>query len=154
MPTASAAATLADSSSPDVAVDTADGATATTTSAVATLAASSSPDVVVGIAHGATATTASAADTGMDVDTDPSPAVIAPSTAEHISSFLLHIRRRAADDAAPSSLDVAGSTVGGATATAASAADDGLGGISGASPTEAGVAAHEAISAAAQPTDS
>ena len=52
--------------------------------------------------------------------------MIAPPTAEHISSFLLHIRRRAADDAAPPSPDVTGSTADGATATAASAAGTGM----------------------------
>ena len=35
----------------------------------------------------------------MEVDTDPVPTTTAPPTAEHISSFLLYIRRRAADDA-------------------------------------------------------
>ena len=94
---------------------------------------------------------ASAADTGMDIDTDPSPAVIAPPTAEHISPFLLHVRRRAADDAAAPPPDVTGGTADGATATAASAADTGIDDASGASATEAGVAAHEAIGAAAQP---
>ena len=49
----------------------ADHATATTASAAATLAAFSSPDVTVGIADGATADAASAAGAGMDVDTDP-----------------------------------------------------------------------------------
>ena len=48
------------------------------------------------------------ADTGIEIDTDPVPTTTAPPTAEHISSFLLYIRRRAADDA---------------TATAASAAE-------------------------------
>ena len=56
-----------------------------------------------------------------DVDTDPSPAMIVPPTAEHISSLLLHTRRRAADDVASLfSPDVTGSTADGATATAAS----------------------------------
>ena len=32
-----------------------------------------------------------------DVDTDPSPAMTDPPTAEHVSSFLLHISRRTAD---------------------------------------------------------
>ena len=61
----------------------ADDATATVASVAATLTASSSPDVTVGTADGATAVAASAADTGMDVDMDPSPAAAAPTTAEH-----------------------------------------------------------------------
>ena len=59
----------------------------------------SSLDVTVGTAARAMATAASAADTGMEADTDPVPTTTAPPTAEHISSFLLYIRRRAADDA-------------------------------------------------------
>ena len=120
------------------ALPTADDATVTAAFAAATPAAFSSPDVTVGTADGATAAAASAADTGMGVDTDPSPAVTAPPTAEHVSSFLLHIRRRAADDAtataasaaatpaAPPSPDVTLGTAEGATATAASAADTGM----------------------------
>ena len=44
----------------------------------------------------------------------------------HISSFLLHIRRQAAGDAASSSPDMAGGSADGATATAASAAGTGM----------------------------
>ena len=51
----------------------------------------------MGSAHGATAAAASAADAGMDVDTDPIPAVAAPPTAEHISPFLPHIHQSATD---------------------------------------------------------
>ena len=101
------------------ALSAADDATATITSAAATSAASSSPDVAVRTADGATtATAASAVGTGMDVHTDPSTAMIAPPTAEHASSFLLHIRRRTADDAASSSPDATEGTADGATATA------------------------------------
>ena len=96
----------------------ADDATSMTTSAATTLAASSSPDVAVSTTGDATAMAASAVDTGMDVHTDPSPAVIAPPTAEHVSSFLLHIRRRTADDVASSSPDATEGTIDGATATA------------------------------------
>ena len=99
----------------------ADDATSTTTPAATTLAASSSPDVAVSTADGAMATAASAADTGMDVNTDPSPAVIAPPTTEHISSFLLRIRRRTADDATSSSPDATEDNADGATADVASA---------------------------------
>ena len=99
-------------------------ATETTTSAAATLADSSSPDVAMDTIDSTTAAAASAVDTGVDADTDPSAAVVAPPTTEHISSFLLHIRRPAAgDDAASSSPDMAGGSADGATATAASAAD-------------------------------
>ena len=109
MPTASTAATLADSPSPDVTVDTADGATATA---------------------------APATDTGVDVDTDPSPTTTAPPTAEHISSFLLHMRRRAAYDATATAASTAAVLAvspfsdvieDNATAIAASAADTGMG---------------------------
>ena len=82
------------------------------------LAAPPSPAEAVSTADGATATAASAVDTGMDVDTVPSPARVAPPTAEHVSSFLLHIRRRATDEAASSSPDATEGTVDGATATA------------------------------------
>ena len=102
------------------------GATETTTSAVATLADSSSPDVVVNTVDSATAAAASAADTGLDTDTDTSPAVVAPPTTEHIFSFLLRIRRQASGDAASSSPDMAGGSADGATATAASAVDNGI----------------------------
>ena len=57
----------------------ADDATMPTVSAAATLADSSSPDVTVDTADGATATATSAADTGMDVDMGPVPPVIAPT---------------------------------------------------------------------------
>ena len=69
-----------------------------TKSAAVALAAYPSPDVVVDTVDDTTAATASAADIGMDADTDPSPAVVALPTTEHISSFLLHIRRRVAGD--------------------------------------------------------
>ena len=82
--------------------------------------------MIVGTVDDATAAAASAADTGMDADTDPSPAVVASPTTEHISSFLLHIRRQAADDAASSSPDMAGGSADGATAAAVSATDDGM----------------------------
>ena len=101
-------------------------------------------------ADGATAAATSDADTGINADTDPSPVVFASPTAEHISSFLLHIRRRTADDATSSSPDVDGDTADGTTATAASAADSGMGGATGASATEAGVAVHAAVGATAQ----
>ena len=85
-----------------------DDTTMPTAPAATTLTASSSLDVTVGTAAGATATAASAAGTGMEIETDPVPTTTTPPTAEHISSFLLCIRRRAANDA---------------TATAASAAE-------------------------------
>ena len=47
---------------------------------------------------GATAITASAADTNMDIGTDPNPATTGLLADEHISSFLLRIRRRAETD--------------------------------------------------------
>jgi len=82
--------TSAASSSPDVALGITDGVTAA--------AASSSPDVTVDTAtDGATADAASVADDVMGVDTDPIPAATDLPNAGHISSFLLHIRRRAAD---------------------------------------------------------
>ena len=46
--------------------------------------------------------------------------------AEHISSFLLHVRRQAVDNTAPSSPDVTGGPTDSATATAASAAGTGM----------------------------
>ena len=58
-----------------------------------------------------------------DVDTDPSPTVTVPPTAEHISSFLLHVRRHPADDATSSSPGVPVDAADGATATAVPAAD-------------------------------
>ena len=73
-----------------------DGTIAPTASAVATLAASSSPDVTVSTADGVTAAAASATDTGVDVDMYPSSAAAAPPIAEHICSFLIHTRRRSA----------------------------------------------------------
>ena len=63
--------------------------------------------MTVGTADGATAAAASAVDEGVDVDTDPDPAATAPPAAEHISSFLLHIRRCADDKAAGLVLDAA-----------------------------------------------
>ena len=53
----------------------------------------------------ATAATASATDMGVHVDTDPNPATTGLPADEHISSFLLHIRRRADDKAAGLVLD-------------------------------------------------
>ena len=100
----------------------ADDATIPTAFAAATLADSFSPNVAMDTADGATATAASAADTGVEVHTDPVPTATAPPTNEHISSFLLHTRRRAAGNAAPSSPDVTGGPTDGATATATSAA--------------------------------
>ena len=79
---------------------TAGGTTETAAPAATTLAASPPPGMTVGTADGATAAAASAADTGVDVDTDPNPAATALPAAEHISSFLLHIRRCADDLAA------------------------------------------------------
>ena len=105
-----------------------------TASAAAALAASSFLDVTVGTAAGATATAASAADTGVEIDTDPVPTTGAPPSDEHISSFLLYIRRRAADDATatassaaetlatPRSPDMNVDATEGATANTASAA--------------------------------
>ena len=61
MPTASVAATLADSPFPDMAMGTADGATATAASDAGTLATPSSPDVNVDVNEGATASADSAA---------------------------------------------------------------------------------------------
>ena len=102
---------------PPAADDTAMPTASAAASATATLAASPSPDVIVGAVDDATAAAASAADTGMDAGgTDPSPAVVASPTTEHISPFILHIRRQAADDAAPSSPAVAGGSADGATA--------------------------------------
>ena len=62
-----------------------------------TPAASSSPDVALGTADGVTAATASAAQTDPDVEMDPVSTVTAPPTAEHISPFLLHVHQSAAD---------------------------------------------------------
>ena len=42
-----------------------------------------------------------------DVATDPGPTIAAPPTAEHISSFLLHIRQRATDTAGDPALSAA-----------------------------------------------
>ena len=42
-----------------------------------------------------------------DADTNPNPTITAPPTAEHISSFLLHIRRRATDTAGDQVLSAA-----------------------------------------------
>ena len=63
--------------------------------------------MTVDTADGATATAASAADTGMDVDTDLVPTTTAPPTTQHISSFLLHIRWRAAHMAVDPALGAA-----------------------------------------------
>ena len=76
----------------------ADAATIPTASAATALAASFSPDANVGTAAGATATAASTTCIGMAVGTDPIPAMAAPPTAEHMSSFLSNIRRHAAGD--------------------------------------------------------
>ena len=86
---------------------TADDAIATATSAAATPAASSSPDVAGGTTDGARATATSAAGTSIDVDTEPVPVATVPPTAEHISSFLLHIRRHAAGIAVDPALGAA-----------------------------------------------
>ena len=84
-----------DDSAPHFSVATppaAGDATETTMFAAATVADSSSPDVAVDTVDGATAAAASAADTDAGVDADPSPAVVAPPTTEHICSFFLHMR--------------------------------------------------------------
>ena len=86
-----------------MALGTANGATAVATSEATDVTAGESAVTADGAADGTVET-----HTGMEVDTDPVPTMTAPPTAEHISSFLLYIRRRAADDA---------------TATAASAAE-------------------------------
>ena len=116
--------------------------TETTASAVATLADASSPDVAVDTVDSATAAAASATGTDMDVDTDPSPPVVAPPTAEHISFFLLHIRRQAAGDAVSSSPDMAGGSADGVTATAASATGTGMDVDTDATPPTASADAH------------
>ena len=86
--------------------------TETAAPAAKTVAASPPPDMTVGTADGATAAAAFAVDTGVDVDTDPDPAATAPPATEHISSFLLHIRRCADDKAAGLVLDAAPSDTG------------------------------------------
>ena len=88
---------------------TAGESTETTTPVATNLAAPFSPDMTGGTADGATATATavSAADTGVDVDTDPNPAATALPDAEHISSFLLHIRRCVDDVAADPTLGAA-----------------------------------------------
>ena len=71
-----------------------------TASASATLAASSSPDdATVGTAADAAAAADYAAGIGMAVGTDPVLTATAPPTAERTSSFLSCIRRHAADGA-------------------------------------------------------
>ena len=62
-----------------------------------TPAASSSPDVALGTANGVTAAATSVTGTDPDVETDLVSAVTAPPTAEHTSPFLLHLHRRVAD---------------------------------------------------------
>ena len=96
----------------------------------------SAPPRGPGTAADATATAASAAGTGMEVGTDPIPAMAAPPTAERISSFLSCIRQSAADDdmataasaadtlATPLPPDVHMDACGGATANAASSSLD------------------------------
>ena len=78
-----------------------------TASAATTLAASSSLDATVRTAPGATATAASTTYIGVAIGTDPIPTMAAPPTAEHISSFLSSIRGCAADDAAATAASTA-----------------------------------------------
>ena len=99
--------------------------------------------MALGTADGVTAAAAST------TDTDPVPAVTAPPIAEHISSFLLHTRRRLVDNAtataastapvlpAPPFPDVTVGTAEGATATAAPATDAGMGVDTDATPSAA-----------------
>ena len=82
------------------AVPAAGASTQTATSTATHLAAPSPLDVTRDADDGTTADTASATDTGMGVDTDPNPATTGLPAAEHISSFLLRIRR-CADDRQP-----------------------------------------------------
>ena len=86
---------------------TAGQSTQTTTPAATHLTAPSPLDMTRDADDGATAATASAADADMDVDTDLNPAATGLPAAEHISSFLLHIRRCADDKAAGLVLDAA-----------------------------------------------
>ena len=79
---------------------TAGDATEIAAPAATHLAAPFPPHRTGGTADCATATAASTADTSEDADTDPNPAVTTPPAAEHICSFLLHIRRCADDEAA------------------------------------------------------
>ena len=59
------------------------------------MAASFPLDMTRDAEEGATAAAASVTETGMDVDSDPNPATTGLLADEHISSFLLSIRRRA-----------------------------------------------------------
>ena len=86
---------------------TAGQSTQTTTPAATHLAAPFPLDMTRDADDGATAATASATDTGVHVDTDPNPATTGLPADEHISSFLLRIRRRADDKAAGLVLDAA-----------------------------------------------
>ena len=79
---------------------TAGESTETATPTATNLTAPFPPDMTGDTADGATATATSAAGTGVDVGTGPNPAAIALPAAEHISSFLLHIRQYADDKAA------------------------------------------------------
>ena len=74
--------------------------TQTATPAATHLAAPFPLDMTRDADDGATAATASATDADMNVDTDPYPAATGLPAAEHVSSFLLHIRRCADDKAA------------------------------------------------------
>ena len=114
-----------------------DDTTVPTASASATLAASSSLGVTVYTAAGANVTAASAADFDVEVGTGSVPTTATPPDADHISSFLSYIRRRAADDATAMAAPAAGALAthpspdgsvdvnDGATADAASAASAG-----------------------------
>ena len=86
---------------------TAGQSTQTTTPAATHLAASFPLDMARDAGDGTTAATASATDAGVHVDTDPNPATTGLPADEHISSFLLCIRRRADDKAAGLVLDAA-----------------------------------------------
>ena len=86
---------------------TAGQSTQTTTPDATHLAAPFPLDMTRDTDDGATAATASATDTGVHVDTDLNPATTGLPADEHISSFLLRIRRRADDKAAGLVLDAA-----------------------------------------------
>ena len=88
--------TAAASSSPGVALDTADGVTAAASSPDATVgtAAPHSPDVTVGATEGATEPAASTADTGMDVDTGAAASPL-PKRRNRPSSAGKQARKRA-----------------------------------------------------------
>ena len=92
--------TWGDGDDATAAVPAAGASTRTATSTATHLAAPSPLDATRDADDGTTADTASATDTGMGVDTDPNPATTGLPAAEHISSFLLRIRR-CADDRQP-----------------------------------------------------